>query len=281
VGEEGRVSKLVLYDFGNSVCCQKVRITLHAKGLDWAAVSIDLFKAEQYDPKYLALNPKGVVPTLVHEGRPVIESTLICEYIDQTFPHAPKLIPADPWQQSRMRLWSKMVDEGLFEGIGMISFSAMFRERMKAMPEATRQARFRNVGDPRRTDRMKSTYEQGVQSPFVVHAVAAYENAFRHLEEALGESGGPWIYGADPTLADINLMPFAARLDYLGLLDVWTSGQRRVQDWWTAAQAWPSFRSGLYDLISEAEFLEMRTHGPKIRDGIASHLAALRKVSTA
>jgi glutathione S-transferase len=67
------VSKLVLYDFGNSVCCQKVRITLRAKGLDWEAVSIDLFKAEQYDAKYLALNPKGVVPTLVHDGKPVIE----------------------------------------------------------------------------------------------------------------------------------------------------------------------------------------------------------------
>ncbi len=90
------MSTLVLYDFGNSVCCQKVRITLRAKELDWEAISIDLFKAEQYDPKYLALNPKGVVPTLVHDGKPVIESTLICEYIDQTFPHAPKLIPADP-----------------------------------------------------------------------------------------------------------------------------------------------------------------------------------------
>ena len=244
------MSKLILYDFGNSVCCQKVRITLCAKGLDWEAVSIDLFKAEQYDPKYLALNPKGVVPTLVHDGKPVIESTLICEYIDQTFSHAPKLIPADPWQQSRMRLWSKMVDEGLFEGVGVISFSAMFRERMKAMPDEIRQARFRNVGDPRRTDRMKSTYELGVQSPFVVHAVASYEHAFKHLEEALAESGGPWINGADPTLADINLMPFAARLDYLGLLDLWTGNRRKAQNWWAAAQAWPSFQSGLYDLIS-------------------------------
>ncbi len=275
------MSKLILYDFGNSVCCQKVRITLRVKRLEWEAISIDLFKAEQYDPKYLALNPKGVVPTLLHDGKPVIELTLICEYIDQTFPHAPKLIPADPWQQSRMRLWSKMVDEDLFDGVAVISFSAMFRERMKAMPEETRQARFRNVGDPQRTDRLKSTYEQGVRSPFVVYAVASYEHAFRRLEEALAESGGPWIHGADPTLADINLMPFAARLDYLGLLDLWTGGRRRVQDWWTAAQAWPSFRSGLHDLISEAEFLEMRTHGPKIRDGIAAHLAVLRKNATA
>ena len=64
---------LTLYDFGNSVCCQKVRITLRAKGLDWEAHRVDLFKSEQYDPKYLKMNPKGVVPTLVHHGKPVIE----------------------------------------------------------------------------------------------------------------------------------------------------------------------------------------------------------------
>ena len=129
------MSELILYDFGNSVCCQKVRITLRAKGLVWRAIPVNLFTAEQYDAKYLKLNPKGVVPTLLHDGKPVIESTLICEYIDETFPYAPKLIPADPWLQSRMRLWSKFVDEGLFDGVTEISFSAMFRERMKAMPE--------------------------------------------------------------------------------------------------------------------------------------------------
>jgi glutathione S-transferase len=103
---------LTLYDFGNSVCRQKVRITMRAKGLTWDAIKVDLFKTDQYDPKYLKLNPKGVVPMLVHDGKPVIESTLICEYIDETFPRSPQLIPADPWLQSRMRLWSKMVDEG-------------------------------------------------------------------------------------------------------------------------------------------------------------------------
>jgi hypothetical protein len=58
---------LTLYDFGNSVCCQKVRITMHAKGLTWESVRVDLFKAEQYEPKYLKLNSKGVVLTLVKD----------------------------------------------------------------------------------------------------------------------------------------------------------------------------------------------------------------------
>jgi glutathione S-transferase len=268
---------LTLYDFGNSVCCQKVRITLRAKGLPWEAVKVDLFKTEQYDPKYLKLNPKGVVPTLVHDGKPVIESTLICEYIDETFPQSPQLIPADPWLQSRMRLWSKMVDEGLHDGVTEISFSAMFRERMKNMAPEIREKRFRNVGDPRRTDRFKSTYEHGARSPFVVHGVAAYERAFKMLEETLAESGGGWILGSEPTLADISLMPYAARLDYLGLLDLWIKNRPCVTAWWTSVREWPAFKNGLRDLISEAEFSEMRIHGPKIADDVADTIADVRR----
>src|ERR1700692_1394514 len=93
--------------------------------------------------------------------------------------------------------------------------SEVLRETMKNMPQDVREKRFRNVGDPRRTDRFKSTYEYGVKSPFVAHGIAAYERAFKMLEATLAEDNGPWILGSDPTLADINLMPYAARLDYL------------------------------------------------------------------
>jgi len=152
---------------------------------------------------------------------------------------------------------------------------------MKNMPDDIRQRRFRNVGDPRRTDRFRSTYELGVESPFVVHAIAAFERAFKHLEADLSENGGPWILGANPTLADINLMPMTARLEYLGLIDLWIGDRRHVQVWWDNARTWPYFKSGLSDLISEVEFAEMRTHGPKIRDGIAAHLARLRRDAAA
>ncbi len=105
---------LKLYTAHNSICTQKVFLTLIEKGLDWESEYIDLFKNERYRPEYLRLNPKGVVPTLIHDGHPVIESTLICEYIDRTFP-TPSLVPAGAYDQSRMRLWSKHIDEGVFE----------------------------------------------------------------------------------------------------------------------------------------------------------------------
>jgi glutathione S-transferase len=264
---------ITLYDFGNSVACQKVRIALCEKGLDWETIKVDLFRSEQYDPQYLKLNPKGVVPTLVHDGKPIIESTLICEYLDDTFPE-PCLMPTDPWQRALMRVWTKAVDEGLHEGITEISFSAVFRERMKNMPAELRESRFRNIGDPRRRDRFKSTFELGTQSPFVLYAVAAYERAFGALEAALAE-GGPCILGDKPTLADIALMPYVARLDYLGLLEVWTENRPHIGDWWAQTQEWPSFKRGLRERVSEDEYAEMRTHGPKIRTEVAALVAGL------
>ena len=139
-----------------------------------------------------------------------------------------------------------------------------------------REKRFRNVGDPRRTDRFKSTYEHGVHSPFVLHAIAAYERAFKLMEQTLAERG-PWLLGESPTLADINLMPFAARLSYLGLLEAWTDEPAaHATTGGRGCSEWPSFKRGLHDLISEPEFAEMRTHGPKIRDDVEKLIAGLR-----
>ena len=257
---------ITLYQFGNSVCCQKVRITLCEKGLPWETVEVNLFRNEQYSPAYLKLNPKGLVPTLVHDGRHINESTLICEYLDDVFP-TPSLIPADPLLRTRMRAWSKVVDEGLHEGISEISFSAMFRERLRSSTPEEREIRFRNIGDPRRRDRFFSTYEQGTRSPFVRHAVAAYSKAFASMEAAL-QQHGPWLIGAMPTLADINMMPYVARLHYLGLLDIWTDARPAVRAWWTRVQAWPSFVEGIVKPLTTHEADEMGKHGPTIYDGI-------------
>jgi glutathione S-transferase len=254
---------ITFYQFGNSVCCQKVRITMNEKGLAWEPVEVNLFRNEQYSPEYLKINPKGVVPTLIHDGKPITESTLICEYLDDVYPDPP-LVPKDPFLRANMRQWSKLVDEGLHEGISEISFSAMFRERLRNSTPEEREVRFRNIGDPRRRDRFKSTYEYGTQSPFVLHAVAAYYKMFKLLEKALTE-GGPWILGVSPSLADINLMPYVARLEFLGLLEVWTEDRPAVRAWWQRAHEWPSYIAGIAAPMKQHELDEMATHGPKIR----------------
>ena len=259
---------ITLYQYGNSVCAQKVRLTLCEKGLPFETCNVDLFRAEQYNPEYLKLNPKGLVPTLVHDGAPVIESTLICEYLEDAYP-APPLVPVEPLERARMRLWSKAVDEGLHEGVTEISFSAMFRQAMQEMSERQRQTRFRNVGDPRRRDRFMSTYAQGIESPYVTWAVAAFEKAFSNLEQSLA-SGGDWILQSGYSLADINLTPYVARLDYLTLLDLFADGRPATRAWWERVQARPAFRDAISGPLTPEEVERMRHFGGLVRERVAA-----------
>jgi glutathione S-transferase/GST-like protein len=81
-----------LYHFWSSVCSVRCRMALEEKGVKWTSRYIDLFKFDQLKPDYLAINPDGMVPTLVHDGAPVRESTIINEYIDARS-QAPRSFP--------------------------------------------------------------------------------------------------------------------------------------------------------------------------------------------
>ncbi|MGE3936059.1 MAG: glutathione S-transferase family protein, partial [Rhodospirillaceae bacterium] len=80
---------LELYHSGTSVCAAKVRLALAEKQVAWTGHYLDILVGEQFAPAYLKLNPKAVVPTLLHDGFVVRESTVINEYIDETFPATP------------------------------------------------------------------------------------------------------------------------------------------------------------------------------------------------
>ena len=259
---------LRLYSYNNSICTQKVFITLDEKRLDHETRDVNLFANEQFSPEYLRINPNGVVPALDHDGAIVIESSLICEYLDETFP-SPSLSPATPHGRARMRLWSKLVDEYLFEATRELSFSAMFRERMRNMSAEQREGRFRNVGDPVKRARLVSTYEEGVESPYVYEGIGWFERAFARMERDLA-AGGPWLVGDAFTLADVNMIPFVARLDYLGLLDAWFAERPLSREWWKRSRARPSFMVAIDGKISDAERAEMLKSGSAIRERVAA-----------
>ncbi len=258
---------LKLYTFHNSICTQKVFITLAEKQIEYVTHNVNLFTNEQFSPEYLKINPKGVVPALDHDGRIVTESTLICEYLDDMFPER-RLVPADPFQRARMRLWSKAVDENLFEATRELSFSAMFRDRMKSMTPEQREGRFRNVGDPIKRARLESAYAEGVESPYVYQGIAAFETAFSKMEKDLQSS--PWLLGSEMSLADVNLMPFVARIAYLDLLDIWIANRPATQSWWASVQKLPTFKASVPDKLEAADFAAMATSGDKIKDRVAA-----------
>jgi glutathione S-transferase len=79
--------------FSGSSCSQKLRIFLNLKGIAWESRLVDLPTNANFTPWFLGINPRGLVPVLVHDGAVHIESNDIITYLERTFP-TPRLIPA-------------------------------------------------------------------------------------------------------------------------------------------------------------------------------------------
>jgi len=123
----------------------KVLQALHEKQVPFVSHYINLQKFEQHDPAYLAINPAGQVPALVHDGRVLVESTIINEYIDEVFDGL-ALRPADPFLVGQMRIWTKYVDEVFRPALSFLAWHRVipklaadlppgeFEQRLAAIP---------------------------------------------------------------------------------------------------------------------------------------------------
>ena len=231
---------LELYFYENSVCSERVLMTLVEKGIDdWIGHHLDLFRGEEANPEYLKLNPKGQVPTLVHDGHVVRESSIICDYLDDLQPATP-LKPVDLIERARMREWVKEADEAGFQGVASLSFAAVFREKLSGKTEVERNQLWADQTDLLRTYRQKSCFNEGLESPYAIIALAAWNNIFVALEKILCDQRN-WIMGDQFTLADINFAPLIARLEAIGFLDLWLEHRPNSADWWRRLKMRTSF----------------------------------------
>ncbi|RIL08184.1 MAG: hypothetical protein DCC71_00075 [Proteobacteria bacterium] len=141
------MSALTLHHNGLSSCSQKVRLVLAEKGLAYESREVNLVAGEQHAPEYVKLNPNHVVPTLVHDGRAFVESSLIDEYLDEVFPDPP-LAPADAAGRHAMRVWVKRIDEQLQPAAGVVTYAIGARPAALAQPAEVRAANLAAIPDP-------------------------------------------------------------------------------------------------------------------------------------
>ena len=129
------MSAIELYNAPQSTCSQKVRLTLAEKGLAFKEHRLKLFAGDQLRPEYLELNPNGVVPTVVHDGTPIIDSSVIMEYLDEVFA-SPRLSPSDPKTRAEMRAWLRFFEEVPTVAVRYPSYNAAFARHFSEMSEA-------------------------------------------------------------------------------------------------------------------------------------------------
>jgi glutathione S-transferase len=257
---------LTLYHDHNAVCCQKVELALYEKNVSYENRTISLFRSEQYSPEYLKINPRGIVPSLVHDDTILVESTIICEYINEVFGGL-NLMSVNAVGRAETRVWTKLVDDEIHEAGSTLSFCAMFRDRMLAMDIEEQEKRYRNVGNPTREEMYRSSVEFGIDSPVAFRAIASYELMTRDLEFCLSD-GKKWISGDGFSLAEIGLTPYFARVEFLGLLDIWIGKRPKVREWWERVKSRESFVQVILGQLTEYEISEMENSGKVIYDRV-------------
>ena len=172
-----------LYHAVPSSNSDRVRISLHEKGLAYEGIKLDLAKRDQKTPEHLQRNPYGKVPVMDDGGNVLFESCIINEYLDEKYP-APPLMPKDPYLRGRGRV---LVDYGLnhlhdpYWALRNEIFSKKEAERSESLMEEKRQM---------------------------------LRHLLRYLEDALGDR--PYFLG-EISLTDIDLWPRFARMEEYGV----------------------------------------------------------------
>jgi maleylacetoacetate isomerase len=170
-----------LYDYFRSSAAFRVRIALNLKGLAPERSFVHLRKGDQHADEYLALNPQGLVPSLVTDaGEVLTQSLAILEWLDETYPHPP-LLPADAGGRARVRAIALAIacDIHPIDNLRVLQYL----ERELGVDEAKRNDWYRHW----------------------------IERGFEAIERLLaGRSPGRFCFGDSPTLADVCLVPQVA-----------------------------------------------------------------------
>lgn len=197
-----------LWTFSSSPFAGKARAAFAEKGVDIELHEIHPAKRPE---RLRELTPIGRVPVLeLPDGTAIFESSVICEWIEDTYPDPP-LWPSDAGARGWARAWTKWIDDHLLANY----FLGMRKQAFGKAP-----------GDP------DDITEQ-------LHAKAI--KRLGTLEGVLGTHDGPWLCGEQFTFAELSGMPLAARLP------VWTphltaqlEATPNVAAWLEALRARPS-----------------------------------------
>lgn len=169
------MNEVVLYDYWRSSASYRVRIALNLLGVDYRTAPINLLEGAHRTPDYLALNPQGLVPTLVINGKTLTQSLAIIEYLAETRPEC-GLLPSDIADRQKVRALAYAVAMDIHPicNLHVVSHLMTLIDKTDA-----------------REEWMKHFITDGL----------------RKLEAMIGEGDGTFSFGDTPTMADLCLVP--------------------------------------------------------------------------
>ena len=257
---------LILHHGWRSSASRRVRLCLAEKGLAYESRLVNMIKGEQHSPEYLAMNPNGVVPTLVHEGRVLYESSVIAEYLDETFPEPP-IRPADPYQRAVMRNFVRWTDEKCLPKLIVFNWSIAMQPVASQWSEGELAQRLARVPSSERRDAWTRVARRPYTDDEKAEAMRGLVALLERMDAMLSETRSGWLVGDAFSLADIAATPFVMRISELNPEAL--AARAQVGDWWARVRARPSFAAARIEPY-ESSLAQDRLNEDPRQDGIRS-----------
>jgi glutathione S-transferase len=211
---------LTLYHYDRSTAAQRVRLLLEEKAIAWKSVIVDTARGDvgELPPDYHRLNPKGLVPVIIHNGAATPESLVILEYLEDSFAE-PSFRPAAPEARAKMRLWMRKIDEGVHVASRSIGVCLVNRHIYKAKGADKIDKYYAEMRDTVRKTNDQINIAGGLDSPLLPDAVATFRKLFEEMDAALAQNA--WLAGETYSLADIALVVYVRRLESFMMAPLW------------------------------------------------------------
>jgi GSH-dependent disulfide-bond oxidoreductase len=195
------MSDVTLYHWEPNANSGKPMLALMEKGVAFDSHYLDLLNFDQHQPDYLAINPLGTIPAMMHGARVLTESTAIMEYVDEAF-DGPALMPVDAVDRWRVRWWMKFMDQWLAPSFSMIGWSVFVGPAVRRKdPEVLKAAIDRIPMEERRVAWRKAIYGTFSEAE-MTESTRRVARGIAMLEEALSQR--EWLGSDAYSLADIN-----------------------------------------------------------------------------
>jgi len=234
---------LELYHFEPAANSMKPLLCLSEKGVEFTSRQLNLNGKswEQYSDAFLAINPDGQVPVLVHDGKVITESTVINEYIEDVFPEVP-LRPADPYWRAQMRIWTKFVDEYFCPALTVIgaNFATPFAQKIDKTEMAAVLAKIPLDGPRKKWATVSST---GYSEAEVADAKRKLEVTIQRAEKSLSEH--EWLAAPTFSLADVNAYSMMSGTERVIPHALNETVSPRTHDWLRRMEARPGVKKAM------------------------------------
>ena len=196
---------------------------------------------------------------LVHDGSVILESSIIIDYLDDTFPDPP-LKPKSPLSRARMREWMMRLDVEAHEALGILNFATTRRHQlMEKMSADELEKHIESIPHAHKRYWQREAIYKGIDAPIVKDAIECWNFILEDMESTLGSE--EWLSGKNISLADIAITPYITRFSWLGMSELWEQNRPNVTDWVKRIRNRPSYAKAITNVIDRESIGALQKHG--------------------